>query len=221
MEKIARNMKRVGVWNPEAEGELKAFWKYGIEAIGNKKLREIVIGFLEVKTPVQFFYEANDPNWGKKLQAGKDPHHLEWQNKRFGMLRNTTERCMLAPEMCRYVPSIARFTVDDPTAHQEKVDIVLSGTIISDTFKVNESGTLAGPTHGDMASRHWRSYATGQIPDQLVEAIADTVYWHYGVYTPGYREGIHLSPETWVVHFLNAFFAQKKLGKLFRPRVIE
>jgi hypothetical protein len=206
MDKLRERIERAGAWNPIAELELKAFWKHCIEAIKGTALREAVVRFLAEAVPVHFFLEA---------AGGKQ--HPAWQNGRFGMLRNTTECCILLPFMAQYEPGMLDA---EKKPVPQLVDVALAATIVSDTFKFDADGRKTGPDHGRVAGKAWREFAEklGTLPALVIEKVGTASDWHYGVYTPGYVPGLPLTPETWLVHRLDAFFAQRSLEQLYHPK---
>ncbi len=210
MERIRKRLEVAGVWGPVAEWELRAFWKHGIEAIADPALRETVAGFLADVSPVQFFTYAAGT-------GGK--YHPVWQNRPFGMLRNTTECCAMIPKMAQYFPGI----VDrERKLIPEKVDAALAATIVSDTFKFDEKGEKTGAAHGEIAANRWREYTKerGTISGAAAHQIEEAVLWHYGIYAPQWRPGVPLSPLIQLVHLVDAFFAQKTLELLYHPKSV-
>lgn len=206
MDKLRERMEKAGAWNPIAEMELKAFWKYCVMNVVDEKLRQTLAHFLEEAVPIHFFLEA---------AGGK--HHPPWQNVRYGMLRNTTECCLLLPKMAQYLPGMLD---SERKTIPLLVDIAMAATVVSDTFKFDAAGAKTGPDHGRVAGKAWREFATasGIIAEPLIEKIGTASDWHYGIFTPGYKPGQPLTPETWLVHLLDAIFAQKELAQLYHPK---
>ncbi len=208
MEKLRARMESAGVWNAEAAIRLEEFWKFGVEAIYDTGLKLGVACFLEEVAPAQFLYEG---------ASGTGKHHPAWQNGRFGMLRNTVECCLLVPGMARYVEGM---TDVEKNPIRGRIDVALAATIVSDTFKVGANGERTGPEHGSIAAAHWKAYASRrQLADlDVIDDVFTAVYWHYGVYTPAWRKGVTFTPETRLVHLVDAFMAQKALERLFHPK---
>jgi hypothetical protein len=208
MEKLRARMEGAGVWNAEAALKLEEFWKFCVEAIADSALKLCLAGFLEEEAPAQFFCEG---------ASATGRHHPSWQNQRFGMLRNTVECCLLVPAMAQYVEGM----VDaDRKPIPGKVDIALAATVVSDTFKVGANGERTGPEHGSIAAAHWKAYASRRqlVGEDVIDDVFSAVYWHYGIYTPAWRKGVVFTPETRLVHLVDAFMAQKSLERLFHPK---
>ncbi len=213
---IQKRIEAKGAWNPIAELELKAFWKHAILPIQWTGVQHTVVGFLRDVAPVQFFTAPASP-------SGK--HHPPWQNQPYGMLRNTTECCLLIPGMSQYVPA---FVGVDRKVDPKWIDLALAATIISDTFKFVADDKTIGAEHGSAAAANWLVYARRRrwMNEPDIEKVFDAVFWHYGIWTPQWRKeddlARPLSPLAMLVHQVDAFFAQNALAKLYNPKgVIE
>jgi hypothetical protein len=215
MEKIRARIEADGLWNARAERELRSFWTYGIMAITNLHLRTLVIDFLEEVVPRQFFTAPASPT-GKR--------HPAWQNRRYGLLRNTTECCLFLPSFAQYKPGMLN---EAWQVRSNLLDEAIAATVISDTFKVDARDRPLGPQHGAVAAANWLAYASpsASVNPASIAAIYHAVFWHYGIHAPLYpllRPNMRKHPVTEIVHEVDAIFAQNTLAKLYRPvRTIE
>lgn len=211
METLRKRLEAAAGWSVLTELELKAFWKHGIEAIRDEGLRTTVAAFLET-VPLAFFFEPSS-------RSGK--HHPPWQNGAHGTLRGITECCVILPRFAQYKP---RLLAADKRPMALAVDVALAATIVSDTYKIDHAGTDTGAAHGRIAAGEWKRFAEARrsLYPFLVDKVADAVFWHYGVFTPEWREGTVLSPEAELVHEVDALTAQKALAIIYRGKdVIE
>ena len=213
---IKDRLKKPRLWDSIVEYELKALWKYGVERISNKALRESIIHFLEHEAPDGFFLNPASV-------SGK--HHPEWQNRRCGILRNTTECCVLAD---RFIGTKRELCSAMDGVLPEARDVVLAATILSDTFKYGAAtvepscrGVKSVLEHGEIAADIWFKNA-GMVPSDMAREVFAATKWHLGRFTPGWTPeiGKKFSPCIEVVHLLDAVFADKGLEVLYRPKSI-
>lgn len=217
MKIIRERLERVELWDSTVERELKSLWKYGVLRISNQLIRQGIVDFLEKEAPLGFFVNPASV-------SGK--HHPTWQNEKCGILRNTTECCLLVDIM---LEQYKEFCDAINNVLPDSRDIVLSATILSDTFKYGTA--IVKPysdsekhlkDHGKEAANRWIPTAYGLHPKDhtidLVEEIFETTYWHLGRWTPGWTPEVKLSKLTEIVHILDAIFADKNLELLYEPK---
>lgn len=209
MKDLQERLTEAGVWDTKLESELLALWKYGIERIKDGRLRVTLERFL-CTVPIRFFI---DP-------ASRSGHlHPYWQNGRHGTLRSIVESCVLVPVMAQYIPELLDANLR-PDVHA--VDIAMAATIISDTYKKEDVGDVHyGPRHGHVAAENWRKFAlTDGLYASVVEEVAQGSMWHYGVYTPGWTPGTHLSPIAQLVNICDAITAQPTLALIYEGKAV-
>lgn len=215
---IQQRLERVDLWDRIVERELESLWKHGVLRISDELIRESVVKFLEEDVPLGFFVNP---------AAASGKHHPKWQNKVCGILRNTTECCLLADIMLEQHKEFC----DSENVLPEPRDIVLSATILSDTFKYDTN--IVKPysdsvkhlkDHGKFAADRWIPIVYSLHPRDhtidLVEEIYDATYWHLGRWTPGWTPEVKLSKLTEIVHLLDAIFADKNLELLYEAKEI-
>lgn len=205
MQRLKERLEKAGVWTPRLESLVAALWKYGIDRIGETGLRETVIDYLVERAPLAFFTTT----------ASQDPNaHTPWQQQVNGGLRGIVESCVLVPPMAKYVTGMLDASKQPiPLA----VDVALAATIVTDTFRVDDEGLRPGSAHGRVAAGVWKIFALSKRKTYpfIIDKVADAVFWHYGVYTPEWREGVHLSPEAWLTHLCDAFTSRRELATIF------
>lgn len=216
MEAIKKKLEDAGLWDATVEQELKALWKYGIQRISNYGVRQSVIDFLFEEAPLSFFVNPASPS--KK-------HHPAWQNKKAGILRNTTE-CCLAIDM--QLASYKKFCDHEDNVLAEPRDIVIAATILSDTYKYDKeilngvemvSEGKVNKSHGIIAAECWIKYRRRyEISGPVAHEIYLATYWHLGRWTPGWTDITKLPLLTDIVHRIDAAFADKSLELLYSPK---
>ncbi len=213
---IKERLKKLRLWDSVVEYELRALWKYGVERISNQALKESIIHFLEHEAPDGFFLNPASV-------SGK--YHPAWQNRRCGILRNTTECCMLVD---RFIMLKKELCDEDDNPLPEARDVVLAATILSDTFKYDAatvepySGSRkANRGHGEVAADIWFKHA-GMVPSDMAREVYAATKWHLGRWTPGWTPtiGKKFSPCIEVVHIIDAVFTDKGLELLYYPKSI-
>jgi hypothetical protein len=208
MKRILERLDRIGERNEGSEAELAALWKYGIEKIAHPGLREVVARFLDERAPVKFFTES-------ATRSGR--HHPYWQNRPYGIVRNTVECCLLVPVMAQ---SFRGMMLEDMTGTiRDSVDVALAATILSDTFKVDANGNRRDD-HPKLAADDWSAFAptTALVPQELIDRVTLAVRHHHGIWDPELDPAAKLPDEVWLVHIIDAFFAQKELELLYLPQ---
>lgn len=209
MEKLRQRLTEAGIWDVKLENEVKALWKYGVDRIGDARLRQAVAGFLGI-VPKVFFT-------GPASRSGR--FHPPWQNGRHGTLRSIVESCVLVPGMAMYIPEILDAALrPDPHA----VDVAMAATIVSDTWKKEDVGdTHYGAEHGLVAAEAWRKFAAGSgLEPAVVEEVAQGSIWHYGIYTPGWTPGTPLAPIARLVNLCDAFTARPELAVIYDDKTV-
>lgn len=204
MKHLQERLAHAGVLDPILQSELNALWKYGVNRIQDTTLRKTIKEFLCI-VPVIFFID-------QASRSGR--FHPFWQNGRHGTLRSIIESCVLVPAMAQYIPEIIDV---DLKPDQHAIDVALAATIISDTWKKEDVGDIHyGPEHGRVAAEVWRTFAKkGGLDSTVIEEVAEGSIWHYGVYTPGWKHGVVLSPIAQLVHLCDAFTAQPALAYIY------
>jgi len=219
MHYIQGRLENAELWNKDVQQELLSLWKHGVLRISNKFIQESIIKFLELEAPIGFFVNP---------AAASGKHHPKWQNKICGILRNTTECCLLVDIM---LEQYKEFCDSIGNVLSEPRDIVLSATILSDTFKYGTNivkpysdSTKHQKDHGKVAAEKWILLAYSLEPKDetidLVEAIYEATYWHLGRWTPGWTPKVDFSKLTEITHLLDAIFADKNLELLYEPKQI-
>lgn len=209
MKYLQERLTNAGILDLILQNELDALWKYGVNRIQDSALRKAIEGFLCI-VPLIFFVDPAS-------RSGR--FHPSWQHGRHGTLRSIIESCVLVPAMARYIPEIIDV---DLKPDQHAIDVALAATIISDTWKKEDVGDVHyGPQHGHVAAKAWRTFAEKDGLDSVViEEVADGSIWHYGVYTPGWKHGVVLSPVAQLVHLCDAFTAQPVLARIYEGKAI-
>jgi len=215
VEKIKEKLLSANLWNEVVEKELKALWKYGIDRIESTWTKASVVDFLEEETPLSFFINPASPS---------KRHHPAWQNKEAGMLRNTTECCLIVDMQLR---SFKKFCgVLDEIIPWTR-DVVLAATILSDTFKYDKqildgveivSPGKVNPNHGKIAANIWRDKYAKRHGVAREKEIFEATYWHLGRWTPGWTPKIKFSTLTKIVHRIDAIMADNSLELLYTPK---
>jgi hypothetical protein len=217
VEEIADTLRAKNIFDDKVARELAALWKYGVLKVSDSGLRRALIYFLQTEAPWTFFvYGAS--------ATGKN--HPSWQREKAGILRNTTECCLVVDRQLRVYPE---FTDEKFNVLPEHRDIVLIATILSDTFKAGsgegdeEQRRIQGsdPTHGAAAAQRWNDVARRfQIESHVRDSVYDAIYWHLGRFTPGWNRDVRFSAYTEITHRIDMFMSDKNLEILFDPKNI-
>ncbi len=212
MEKIKKRLRAGGFWDSIVEFELKALWKYGIEKISDLETRNSIVSFLEHEAPLGFFVNP---------ASKSNKHHPVWQNEKAGILRNTTECCVLADAFIKPYP---KFCNESGDVLPEPRDIVLAATILSDTFKYGEEivAPFSGKTpvlknHGQVAANKWLAMPDVSEIKTSCEIYMAT-YWHLGIWTPGWTKETKFSDLTKITHTIDSVLADKSFELLYTPK---
>ncbi len=207
MKHLQERLRKAAMLDSNLQNELNALWKYGVERIKDSALRESIEKFLCI-VPLIFFVDPAS-------RTGR--FHPAWQLGRHGTLRSIIESCVLVPAMAQYIPEILDIDLK-PDPHV--IDVALAATIISDTWKKEDVGDIHyGPEHGRVAAEAWRKSAEKDgLESRVIEEVAEGSIWHYGVYTPGWKPGVALSPITRLVNICDAFTAQPSLALIYEGK---
>ncbi len=217
MEKITAYLKENQYWDQIVKQELGALWKYGVERITDTNIKEAVIDFLENVAPVGFFVNP---------ASASHKYHPRWQCKKSGILRNTTECCLLVD---RFLQNDAEFCNEKGEVLSKFRDIVLAATILSDTFKYgyrridpeNPQSGLLNREHGKIAAGKWRASKKAlQVQPEIREAIYEAIYWHVGRWTPGWTPGLPISKLTYITHTIDIVLTEKSLEIAFDAKEV-
>jgi len=217
LETIKNRLERMGLWDKIVKRELKSLWKYGVEKISDLGIKASVIDFLSEEAPLSFFLNPASP-------SGR--HHPTWQNGKCGMLRNTTECCLLIEDQLKMYHDFC--DAEDNVLSMPR-DIVLAATILSDTFKydkeiVNGHEVIGigkvNKNHGKVAAQIWRDKYRARYPItiRVTNEIFQAVYWHLGRWTEGWTPQTKFSLLTQITQRMDVIFADKNLELLYRPR---
>ncbi len=181
MEELQRRLEKAGIWDFALEMEIRALWKYGIEPIGDERLREAIARFLGI-VPQEFYT-------GAASRSGR--FHPPWQRKRHGTLRSIVESCAVLPGWARHVPGILDER-KEPDARA--VDIALAATIVSDVWKKEDAGDVHHKDqHGRIAAEHWTPFARRcRLDGPTIDLVAEASVWHMGVYAPDWTPATRL-----------------------------
>lgn len=211
MERILDRLKDEMVLDLLIRRELEALWKHGIAAIADEPLSAAVTGFLAGRAPLGFFTKG-------ATKSGK--HHPSWQNGRAGILRNTVECCLVLPGLATSLPD---FLGERKEADRSMLDVSFAATILSDVFKWDAAGQWNSRPHEIVGAAAWSDYALPLVKStnlrlDMMMRVESAVRWHHGIWSAGFKRGQRLTPETWLVHLTDTFFAQKQLGLLYEPK---
>ena len=196
-------------WKSELIALLHQLWEHGVDRIQEPGLRMLVDEFLRERVPIAFYLEPASP-------SGK--HHPAWQNREHGTLLSIIESCVLIPPMAVAIPEL----VDrDRRPIALAVDVALAATLISDTFKTDDDGQPTKAEHGRRAATAWREFATPRrrTYPEIVERVAEASVWHYGIFSPGWTEGMTFTPETKLVHIVDLATSLKELELVYASRL--
>ena len=147
-------------------------------------------------------------------------NHPVWQGERGGIVRNTVECCVAVD---RQLQIYSDLTEKNAEVKPEARDIVLTATILSDTFKYGEAEireispeSRIDKNHGRIAAERWRATARRyQIQHETIEEIYEAIYWHTGRFTPGWPPGKGMSLYAAITHQIDMFFSDKSLELLY------
>lgn len=202
---IRKRLPSSMAWTSDLVTLLNQLWMYGIERIQEPGLRKLIEEFTLERVPIPFFLEPTS-------HSGK--HHPSWQNKPNGTLRHIVETCVMIPMLAQTVPGMLN---RDKEPIQLALDVAMAGTIISDTFKTDVTGQSTKANHGRVAAQAWREFALPRrrTYPEIVERVARTCEYHYGVFSPGWTDGQELEPETQLVSIVDVASSSKIMELLF------
>jgi hypothetical protein len=208
-------LRKLGVLDDRVVSEVNALWKYGVLRVFDVRVRSSLVDFLENQAPIEFF----------TVSASRSvEHHPSWQQREAGILRNTVECCLVVDRQLRMYP---QFTDKDCNVLPEHRDIVLTATILSDTFKYRlDQRTVPStldfaPDHGRLAAELWKPLAEAHgVEKPIIEFVCEAIWWHLGRWTPGWTPHLRFSLYTEITHRIDMFMSDKNLELLYRAREI-
>ncbi len=211
MRRLFRRLEKEGVLDPAVQREIDSLRQHGIFAIASPDLQEAVIDYLTECAPTGFFTKG-------ATRTGK--HHPSWQNGPSGILRNTTECCLILPGLASSLPD---FLDDGKQVRLDMLDIAYAATIVSDSLKWNRLGEWSTAPHEIAGAKAWTDFALPRVKRTRltlgeVLGVEQAVRWHHGVWSADFRKGQGLTPESWLVHLSDTVLAQKALEKIYEPK---
>jgi hypothetical protein len=149
-------------------------------------------------------------------------NHPAWQGKRGGIVRNTVECCVGVDRQLQIYPDL---TDGNFQPKPEARDIVLTATILSDTFKYGEeiievsASSKIDRNHGRIAAERWRAEARRySLHQKTADEIYEAIYWHTGRFTPEWPPGNGMSLYAAITHQIDMVFSDNCLGLLFEAK---
>lgn len=206
-------LKKQGVLTDEIRQRLSEFWFHGVEKICDRRIKAAVVYLFTKIVPWQFFTAP---------ASSSTKYHPTWQVKPGGLIRHTTELCIVIERQLQQYPKL---TDSKCNPLPEARDILLAAGILHDTFK---NGLPWGEktdyeNHHRVAAEKWDA-AAGKfgVPKSIRESIYEAIFWHAGRWTPEWQPDKleKLSIYARILHSADMFSSDYNLDLMYTAKPI-